>query len=65
MLSWIYAADTPYAVIVDDDGRFVLEDAPPGTYTVTAWHPYLGSLEQEVTLEPDGTSETRFEFSSN
>jgi hypothetical protein len=65
MLGWIYAAESPYTVVVDESGRFVIDGIPPGTYTIRAWHPYLGTLEQEVTLAPDGRSDTVFEFSSN
>lgn len=53
MLGWIFVADSPYAVRVDDDGRFAIDGVPPGTYTVLVWHPYLGSQRTEVTLSPD------------
>jgi hypothetical protein len=63
MLGWIFAADTPYSVLVDGDGGFTIDGIPPGTYTVRAWHPYLGMLEQEVTLAPDATREIVFTYS--
>ena len=62
MLGWIYAADSPYHVIVDEDGRFEIEGIPPGTYTVRAWHPRLGTQERELTFEPGGAAETEFVF---
>jgi hypothetical protein len=62
MLGWVYAADTPYAVAVDGTGRFVIDDIPPGTYTVIAWHPYLGVQEQRVTLAPNGTGDVTFQY---
>jgi len=64
MLGWVYAADTPYASLVDEDGRFRIDRVPPGTYTVTAWHPDLGVRKAEVTLSPDGEGELVFRFSS-
>lgn len=64
MLGWIYAAESPYTVIVDADGRFTIDEIPPGTYTVTAWHPYLGTREEQVTLTSDGVSDIVFRFSS-
>lgn len=64
MLGWIYAAETPYAVLVDADGRFALDGVPPGEYTVQAWHPYLGTREQRVTVAPNGEVDVVFLFSS-
>lgn len=64
MLGWVYASDTPYAMVVDGEGRFAIDDIPPGTYTVIAWHPYLGIREQEITLGPSGIEEIAFQFSS-
>ena len=65
MLGWIYVTDNPYAVAVDADGHFTIDDISPGTYTVKAWLPYLGMQEQEITLSAKETSEIAFQFSSN
>lgn len=65
MLGWLYSADTPYAVAVDADGRFTIQAIPAGTYTVTAWHPYLGTRQQQVTLPPNGRASRDFEFTQN
>lgn len=65
MLAWIYAADHPYTVGVDAEGRFAIDGIPPGTYTVRAWHPYLGTLEERVTLAPDAEEDVVFRFSSS
>ncbi|MDH3732289.1 MAG: carboxypeptidase regulatory-like domain-containing protein [Gemmatimonadota bacterium] len=62
MLGWIFAADTPYAVLADEAGGFAIDGVPPGTYTVRAWHPYLGTKEQEVTLAPGGSGEIVFTY---
>lgn len=62
MLGWIFAADSPYVVAVDSEGRFSIEGIPPGTYTVGAWHPFLGIVEQEVTLTAGGATEIGFGF---
>ncbi len=65
MQGWIYAADSPYAVTTSEDGSFVMEDVPPGAYTITAWHPFLGIRAQVVKLDPDGESEITFNFTGN
>ncbi len=64
MLGWIYAADHPYTVAVDADGRFEIGDVPPGSYTIRAWHPYLGVLEQEVSIAPGGADDIVFRFAA-
>jgi plastocyanin len=33
------------------DGRFELEDVPPGQYTIVAWHKAAGFFRQSVTVE--------------
>lgn len=44
----------PYYTVVGGDGAFTIGDVPPGTYTLVAWHPTLGSHEQEVTVSAKG-----------
>jgi hypothetical protein len=65
MLGWIFATDSPYAVVVDSMGVFEIPDVPPGTYTIGAWHPFLGVMEQEVTVAAGAASEISFEFSAD
>jgi len=62
MQGWIFAADSPYAVATGDDGIFVLEDVPPGEYTIKVWHPFLGMAEQVVTLSPGQMSDLGFDL---
>jgi len=38
MSSYIWVVDHPYHVITDADGAFVLEQVPPGSYTLKMWH---------------------------
>ncbi len=35
---WIVVAAHPYYVVSDERGHFVLEEIPPGTYTMVVWH---------------------------
>lgn len=65
MLGWLFAADNPYAEVVDSDGLFALSDVPAGTYVVGAWHPFLGVREQEVTVPAGGSVSLSFTFSSD
>ena len=63
MLGWIYSADSPYYSMVDTGGRFEIADIPPGTYVITAWHPFLGVQQREVTFGTGETEQIVFEFS--
>lgn len=62
MLGWIYVVDNPYYAIVGKDGSFTIQDIPPGTYKLKAWHPFLGMKEKKVSLSAKGKVELSFEF---
>jgi plastocyanin len=57
MRAWIQVLPHPYHAVTDDDGRFVIEQIPPGTYRLTAWHPELGTQTIEVEISDGATSE--------
>ncbi len=61
MTGWIFVPENPFAT-VSDDGTFVLEGVPPGTYTLKVFHPFLGFQEQEVELAAGGTAEVAFVY---
>jgi hypothetical protein len=42
--AWVFAADTPYYAVTDDQGRFRLDELPSGVYDVTAWHSPVPAL---------------------
>ncbi len=64
MFGFMLAPEHPYAVVVKEDGSYSLDDVPPGTYTVKAWHPRLGLKEAKVTVAAKGKAEANFAFSS-
>ncbi|HUQ03321.1 MAG TPA: carboxypeptidase-like regulatory domain-containing protein [Kofleriaceae bacterium] len=39
--AWVVAQAHPYYVVTGDDGRFVLDEVPPGTWTLVVWYPPL------------------------
>lgn len=55
MTGGVYVAETPYAVLTDEDGNFAIADVPPGTYTLATWHQAAGPLAQPVTVPAGGT----------
>ncbi len=62
MQNWGYAIDNPYYAVTGENGTFVIDDLPAGTYRVKAWHPVLGTREQDVIVEPKGTATIDFVF---
>lgn len=64
MAGWLYVLEHPYFAVVGADGTFSIDDVPPGSYTVKAWHPELGEIEQEVEVGAGGSVESNFEYSS-
>lgn len=61
MLSWGLAVSNPYYAITDDSGLYKIENVPPGSYRMVAWHPYVGTVSEEiVTVKADGSIEVNF-----
>ncbi len=56
--------DNPYYTITDKNGRFNIDGIPPGTYEVTAWHPYLEASHGTITIEAGKPATLNFEFDS-
>ena len=55
MESWAMAVNNPYYALTDADGKFSLEQVPPGTYQLVVWHPQTGpGLTKTVTVKADG-----------
>lgn len=65
MQSWGYAVDNPYYAVTDAFGAFSIEDLPPGTYRLKAWHPILGTQEREITISPNETASLELSFKAN
>jgi len=55
MESWAMAVNNPYYALTDENGKFSLEQVPPGTYQLVVWHPQTGPGKSKlVTIKPDG-----------
>lgn len=48
--AYILVFDHPYFAMTSATGTFSIDDIPPGTYHVRAWHPTLGLSDQTVTI---------------
>lgn len=62
MSGWIVVIEHPYHDITGTDGSFVLENVPPGTYTLEFWHEDLGSTTRTVTVTAGQSTEASFEL---
>ena len=55
MESWAMAVNNPYYALTDENGKFSIEQVPPGTYQLVVWHPQTGpGLTKTVTVKADG-----------
>lgn len=62
MHSFIFVAKNPYFAVVGEDGRFSIDDVPPGNYKIRAWHGTLGEKKGTVTVKTGGTAHIDFVF---
>lgn len=58
MRAWIAAFDHPYFAVTGKGGAFSMNDVPPGSYTLKAWHPALGVTTHPVTIGAGGAGVT-------
>jgi hypothetical protein len=56
MQGYVVVGDNPYFAATGEDGRFAIENAPVGTYTLQSWHEYYGVKTQTVTVNEDGAT---------
>ena len=55
MESWAMAVNNPYYALTDKDGKFTIDQVPPGTYQMVVWHPQTGNgTTKQVTVKADG-----------
>jgi len=60
MRAWIHSFKHPYHTVTASDGTFVIDDVPPGTYTLKIWHESAGVLTQKVKVGPSASVEADF-----
>jgi Carboxypeptidase regulatory-like domain len=65
MQAWTYVVDNPYYAITREDGTFSIDGLPPGTYTVTAWHPHMKIASQKIRVPARGVASLKFEFQAS
>ena len=64
MRAFVFVFDYPYFAITSADGKFAINNLPPGTYTVEAWQEKLGTQTKQLTIRSRESKETSFRFRS-
>ena len=62
MNAYVGVVDHPYFSVTGDDGAFKLENLPPGTYTIEAWHEKYDVMEQTITIGDNETKTLEFAY---
>jgi hypothetical protein len=63
MSAFVHVFEHPFFAVSKPDGSFAIENVPPGTYKVTAWHEKFGTQTKEVTVEAGKPLAAEFTFS--
>jgi plastocyanin len=61
MRGWMVVTDEA-AAISGADGRFTIDDVPPGTYELRVWHEALKGAPQKVTVSAGQPAEVTFQL---
>jgi plastocyanin len=62
MRAFIGVLEHPYFGTTGQDGRVALNNLPPGTYTIEAWHEQLGIKTQQITVGSKEVKDVSFTF---
>jgi plastocyanin len=56
----VLVLENPYFAVAGADGKFIITNVPPGTYTLKAWHERLPADRQEIVVPTNGTVRADF-----
>jgi hypothetical protein len=60
MNAFILVFGHPFYAMTDADGRYRIDNVPPGTYSVVAWNEGDASDPRQVTVPDGGATEIDF-----
>jgi plastocyanin len=64
MRAFVFAFSHPYFAVTSKSGAFALNNLPPGTYTIEAWHEDYPAQEQTVTIGPKESKTISYTFTA-
>lgn len=64
MRGYVAVFKHPFFAVTGKDGSFTLNNLPPGTYTIQAWHEKLGTSTQKITIGANENKNIDFVFKS-
>ena len=60
MNAFILVFSHPFFAVTDAEGRYRIDNVPPGTYTLVAWNEGVTSESRPVTVPDGGAAEADF-----
>lgn len=64
MTSYVGVFNHPFFAVSGKDGKFTINNLPPGTYELEAWHEKLGVKTASVTVTADKPATVAFSFAA-
>jgi hypothetical protein len=65
MQAYIHVFDHSFFAVTDEHGMFSIDNVPPGTYTLRAWHEDAGMRSEEITVPENGDTRVHLAFTKN
>jgi len=56
MRGWVVIAEHPFYAVTNEQGEFILDNVPPGKYSLRVWQESLGTVTQELVVGKRGTT---------
>ena len=65
MTAFVGVVSHPYFAVSHDAGVFEIDNVPPGTYTIEAWHEQYGPLKQTVRVKAGAPTTIDFSYTGS